>query len=66
MLLISKGYVYGSDLHSSLAYFPRWKEKTRMKTLKKTLTVLLIIAVILLVIFLAGRYGWKLGGFRAC
>ena len=37
-----------------------------MKTLKKTLTVLLIIAVILLVIFLAGRYGWKLGGFRAC
>ena len=38
----------------------------KMKTLKKTLTVLLVIAVILTGIFLAGRYGWKLGGFRAC
>lgn len=37
-----------------------------MKALKKTLTVLLVIAVILTAIFLAGRYGWKLGGFRAC
>ena len=37
-----------------------------MKALKKGLTVLLAIAVILTAIFLAGRYGWKLGGFRAC
>lgn len=37
-----------------------------MKALKKLLTVLLVIAVILTGIFLAGRYGWKLGGFRAC
>ena len=37
-----------------------------MKALKKALTVLIIIAAILLAIFLAGRYGWKLGGFRAC
>lgn len=37
-----------------------------MKAWKKTRTVLLMIAVILTAIFLAGRYGWKLGGFRAC
>ena len=37
-----------------------------MKALKKVLTVLLIIAVVLTAAFLAGRYGWKLGGFRAC
>ena len=37
-----------------------------MNALKKTLTVLLVIAVILTAVFLAGRYGWKLGGFRAC
>ena len=37
-----------------------------MKALKRILTVLLVIAVILTAIFLAGRYGWKLGGFRAC
>ena len=37
-----------------------------MKALKKALTVLLVIAAILMVIFLAGRYGWKLSGFRAC
>ena len=37
-----------------------------MKALKKTVMVLLVILVILTVIFLAGRYGWKLGGFRAC
>ena len=37
-----------------------------MKALKKTLTALLVIAVILTAVFLAGRYGWKLGGFRAC
>ena len=37
-----------------------------MKALKKTVMVLIAILVILTVIFLAGRYGWKLGGFRAC
>lgn len=37
-----------------------------MKVLKKGLTVLLAAAVILTAIFLAGRYGWKLGGFQAC
>ena len=37
-----------------------------MKAWKRILTVLLVTAVILTAIFLAGRYGWKLGGFRAC
>lgn len=37
-----------------------------MKALKKVLTVLLILAVVLTAVFLAGRYGWRLGGFRAC
>ena len=37
-----------------------------MKALKKPVTVLLAIAVILTAVFIAGRYGWKLGGFRAC
>ena len=37
-----------------------------MKALKRMLTVLLVIAVIMTAIFLAGRYGWKLGGFHAC
>ena len=45
--------------------YPYW-EKTRMKAWKKIVTVLLAIAVILAAVFLAGRYGWKLGGFRAC
>ena len=34
-----------------------------MKSVKRTLTVL---AVVLLAVFLVGRYGWRLGGFRAC
>lgn len=37
-----------------------------MKALKRILIALIIIAAVLLAIFLAGRYGWKLGGFRAC
>ena len=37
-----------------------------MKALKKILIVCLTIIVILAAIFLAGRYGWKLCGFRAC
>ena len=37
-----------------------------MKSLKRMLTVLLTIAAALMAIFLAGRYGWKLVGFRAC
>ena len=37
-----------------------------MKALKRVLTVLLMIAVVLTAVFLVGRYGWKLGGFRAC
>ena len=37
-----------------------------MKALKRVLTVLLAIIVILASVFFAGRYGWKLFGFRAC
>ena len=37
-----------------------------MKSLKKVFIVLLTIVVVLTALFLAGRYGWKLGGFRAC
>lgn len=37
-----------------------------MKTLKRILITLLVIAVILTAFFIAGRYGLKLGGFRAC
>ncbi|MDD6800091.1 MAG: hypothetical protein PUE85_06725 [Firmicutes bacterium] len=37
-----------------------------MKALKKIVIVLLATAAILTAVFLAGRYGWKLGGFRAC
>ena len=32
----------------------------------RIITALAITAVVLLSIFLIGRYGWKLGGFRAC
>lgn len=41
------------------------KEK-HMKLLKKILVVLLCLALLLTAGFLAGRYGWKIGGFRAC
>lgn len=37
-----------------------------MKTIKKVMIVLTVVVVLLPVIFLVGRYGWKLGGFRAC
>ena len=37
-----------------------------MKVLKRTITVFLLIVLLLAAIFLAGRYGWKLCGFRAC
>ena len=37
-----------------------------MKNSKKTVTTLLTVAVLLMVVFAAGRYGWKLLGFRTC
>ena len=37
-----------------------------MKNSKKTVTTLLTAAVLLLAVFAAGRYGWKLLGFRTC
>lgn len=37
-----------------------------MKLLKKAVVILLCIAALLLTVFLTGRYGWKLGGFKAC
>ena len=37
-----------------------------MKLLKSVLTILLCMAVLLFFAFLIGRYGWKMGGFRAC
>lgn len=37
-----------------------------MKNRKKAITALLTAAVLLTAVFAAGRYGWKLLGFRAC
>ena len=37
-----------------------------MKALRKISAVSVILVVALLLIFFAGRYGWKLAGFRAC
>ena len=37
-----------------------------MKLLKRILTILLSVSALLLAVVLIGRYGWKLGGFRAC
>ncbi len=37
-----------------------------MKNCKKTIIILLTVAVLLIAVFVAGRYGWKLIGFRAC
>lgn len=34
--------------------------------MKRILVILLCIAVLLFAFFMFGRYGWKLGGFRAC
>ena len=39
------------------------KDKNNMK---RILIIPLAVVVTLTAIFLAGRYGWKLGGFRAC
>ncbi len=38
----------------------------KMKIAKRICIILLIIAFLLTAVFLAGRYGWKLLGFRAC
>ena len=37
-----------------------------MKRLKSILAILLCTAALMFAVFLIGRYGWKLGGFRAC
>ena len=37
-----------------------------MKSSKKAVTMLLTVAVLLMAVFAAGRYGWKLLGFRTC
>ena len=37
-----------------------------MKAPKRGWLIPLIAAVVLAAVFFAGRYGWKLGGFRAC
>ena len=37
-----------------------------MKAIKRILIVLVVVAVALAAIFIAGRYGWKIGGFHAC
>lgn len=40
--------------------------RQRKRIVPRTLTVLLCLAGLLVLIFLLGRFGWKLGGFRAC
>ena len=41
-------------------------EETNVKIRKRSLTVVLAVSVVLAAVFLAGRYGWKVSGFRAC
>ena len=43
-------------------------EQTRRKesVMKKFVKVIMIIVATLVIIFLLGRFGWKIGGFRAC
>lgn len=40
--------------------------KNAKSTAVKILATIVIAAVVLLAVFLMGRYGWKIGGFRAC
>ena len=40
--------------------------KKQSRILKRIIAALVIVIAILLIIFLAGRYGWRLGGFKAC
>lgn len=42
------------------------KAKKSRNTLTRIAAVLATVAAALLIVFLLGRYGWKLGGFRAC
>ena len=42
------------------------KAKKSKSILAGIMTALAIAAIVLLLVFLMGRYGWKLGGFRAC
>ncbi len=37
-----------------------------MKIVKRILVILLCVILLLAAVFLAGRYGWKLFGFKAC
>lgn len=37
-----------------------------MKIAKRILIVIVSVILLLTAVFLVGRYGWKLGGFRAC
>ena len=37
-----------------------------LKAWKSIVIALAVVAAILAAVFLAGRYGWKLLGFRAC
>ena len=42
------------------------KAKKSKSILAGIMTALAIAVIVLLLVFLMGRYGWKLGGFRAC
>ncbi|MGM9592897.1 MAG: hypothetical protein ACI3U8_00935 [Candidatus Onthomonas sp.] len=42
------------------------RKKKSKSVAARTAGVLAIVVAVLLAIFLLGRYGWKLGGFRAC
>ena len=42
------------------------KAKKSRRILTRAAAVLATVAAALLIVFLLGRYGWKLGGFRAC
>lgn len=44
----------------------RKKSVMKKSVMKKFVKVIMIIVATLLIIFLLGRFGWKIGGFKAC
>ena len=60
------GKIMQSEMKARATDIGHEKMRRKESVMKKIVKVIMIIVAVLLMIFLLGRFGWKIGGFKAC
>ena len=65
-MVVCLGKIMQSEMEDRATNIDHEQTRRKESVMKKFVKVIMIIVAVLLIIFLLGRFGWKIGGFKAC